>query len=118
MLTCKFRRLPSTDIQREQLIIGHVLDEAGAVGGALHRGIMENHQLAVFGDVNIAFKTVGSGLFHCHPEGQGAVLRVIAGKTAVCKQKRSLHIIVSLPLTIKAHDGLAIRLSSNLGTIL
>lgn len=41
---------------------------------------MKNHQLAVFGDVDVTFKTVGSGLFHCHPEGQRAVLRVIAGK--------------------------------------
>ena len=74
---------------------------------------MKNHQLAVF-DVDVAFKAVGSGLFHCHPEGQRAVLRVIAGKTAVRKQKWAFHMILSLHVIIKAHDAPVIRFSQHL----
>ena len=79
---------------------------------------MKNHQLAVFGDVDVTFKTVGSGLFHCHPEGQRAVLRVIAGKTAVRKQKWALHMILSLHVIIKAHDAPVIRFSQYLRFVL
>ena len=48
VLPCESRGLPRADVQRQQLVIGHVLDKAGAVGGALHGGIVENDQFSVF----------------------------------------------------------------------
>ena len=91
VLPGEFRGLPGADIQGQQLVIGHVLDEAGAVGGALHGGVVEDHQPAVLGDVDIAFNAVGVCLFHCHAESQGAVFRIVPGKSAVCEQKGPFH---------------------------
>ena len=118
VLACKLRRLPRADIQRHQLVIGHVLDEASTVGGTFHGGVMENHQLAVPGDVDVALDAVGGSLFHRHLEGQRAVLRIIAGKAAVCKQKGPFHIMSLLTLIIKAHGDPATRFSQNLWNVL
>ena len=47
VLPGEFRGLPGADVQLQQLGLGQVPDKAGAVGSALHRGVVENDQLAV-----------------------------------------------------------------------
>ena len=46
-LSGKFRGLPGADVQLQQFGIGQVPDKAGTIGGALHRGVVENDQLTV-----------------------------------------------------------------------
>jgi len=54
---------------------------------------VENNQLTVLCDVNIAFDAVGFGFLYDLPKGQRAVLRVLTGETAVGKQEGLFHSI-------------------------
>ena len=92
VLSCEFGGLPGADVQLEHLLVGVVLDEAGAVRGALYRCIMENNELAVLRDMNVALKAVCTGLLDRLVECKRAVLRVFARETAVREQHDLFHI--------------------------
>ena len=92
VLSCEFGGLPGADVQLEHLLVGVVLDEAGAVRGALYRCIMENNELAVLRDMNVALKAVCTGLLDRLVECERAVLRVFARETAVREQHDLFHI--------------------------
>ena len=91
VLTRELRGLPCADVQLEHFLVGVVLDKAGAVRGALDRSIVENNELAVLRDMNIALEAVNAGLLDRLAECERAVLRIVAGKTAVCKQHDLFH---------------------------
>ncbi len=92
VLSCEFGGLPGADVQLEHLLVGVVLDEADAVRGALYRCIMENNELAVLRDMNVALKAVCTGLLDRLVECKRAVLRVFARETAVREQHDLFHI--------------------------
>jgi hypothetical protein len=49
-------------IQRANLVEGHFADGPGAVGGAVHLGIVHQHQASVGGGAHVQFEVVGPGI--------------------------------------------------------
>ena len=82
-LTGKLCTLPGTQIKLAQLLIGVILDVARAVGCAVEYRVVNDNQLAVLGEVNVALKAVAVGLFDRGLKGNTGIFRVITGKTAM-----------------------------------
>ena len=94
VLSCKRRRLPDADVQLQQLLIGMIPNEAGAIGGAVHSVVVDDHRNTVPGHVDVAFKAVCLCPVHGHLKGQRAVLRVLFAETAMGQDQRSFHLSV------------------------
>ena len=65
---------------------GKVLHKAGdIVAGTVHFLVVDDHALAVAGQLDIHLNAVASGRLAGHLEGQQSVLRIQAAETSVCK---------------------------------
>ena len=82
-LTGKLCALPGTQIKLAQLLIGVILDVARAVGRTIEYRVVNDDQLAVLGEMNVALKAVTVGLFDRGLKGNTGIFRVITGKTAM-----------------------------------
>ena len=74
-------------VEAAEIVQAHPGDGAGAVRGAVHGRVVDDHYLAVAGQVHVELQPAGPRL-HRQPEGLQGVLRSSRRGAAVCEVER------------------------------